>query len=80
MQSSSSRSKRLTGKTKSPLFQFWTTLRFRMFLRAAADVAGTDMSTFVREAVWSRCVQTLDEKTQTRIERAVKQEEEKRCR
>lgn len=79
MQSNSSRSKRLTGKTKSPLFQFWTTLRFRMFLRAAADKVGTDMSTFVREAVWARCVQVLDEKTQARIERAVKQEEEKRC-
>lgn len=79
MPANSHRSKRLTGKTKSPLFQFWTTLRLRMFLRAAADQAGTDMSTFVREAVWSRCLETLDDKTQARIERAVKQEEEKRC-
>lgn len=78
MPSNSHRSKRLTGKTKSPLFQFWTTLRLRLFLRAAAATAGTDMSTFVREAVWARCVQTLDEKTQARIERAVKREEEKR--
>lgn len=63
------RNNRLTGNGASPLFQFWTTVRFRVFLRLAATKAALSQSEFVRLAVWDRIEKTLTETEQRRAER-----------
>jgi hypothetical protein len=62
------RSKRLTGHGASPLLQVWTTIRLRVFLRAAAFKAQISQSEFTRLALWERIQKTLTEAEQRRVE------------
>ena len=63
-----SKSKRLTGKGTSPLLQLWTTVRLRVFLRAAANKAAVSQSEFTRLALWERIQQVLSPAEQRRLE------------
>lgn len=71
------RNRRLTnnGKHPSPLFQMWTTLRFRIFLRAAAAAEKTTMSAFARTAIWEKTQRVLTEHQKARLERQASREE-----
>jgi hypothetical protein len=53
------RNHRLTGDGQSSLLQLWTTVRLRVFLRAAASKRELSQSAFVREAIWQAIERTL---------------------
>jgi hypothetical protein len=65
---------RLRGNGTSPLFQFWTTVRLRVFLRVAAAKADISQSEFVRLATWQRITDTLTEHEYKRCERMAARE------
>lgn len=77
-----SSSHRLKGNhgSESKLLQFWTTIRLRIFVAAAAKQCGQSLSAFVREACWLRAQAVLDEKTQERLDRQATREETKHLR
>lgn len=53
------RRRALKGLGKSPLFQFWTSIRFRIFLRGAASKLKVTQSALVRVAVWEHIQRNL---------------------
>lgn len=52
---------------KSPLFQFWTSQRFRIFLRGAASKLGVTQSELVRVAVWEHIQRVLSPQDRRRF-------------
>lgn len=68
------RNTRLTGSGKSPLLQFWTTLRFRVFLRMASAKLQVSQSEFARRAIWSAIEATLTGSEAKRAERQAEEE------
>ena len=63
------------GEASSQLFQLWTTVRLRLFIKLGAAKLKMNQSELVRTAVWEYLQKNLDSKSISRFEREATTEE-----